>query len=1376
MATAREEQQQPYEGGGLGAGGKFRKKPFRKTTHSTPYDRPPTVFRNPNNGGGWLSKLVDPAHRLISASAHRLFSSVFTKRLTQPQPQPQPPSSPLPQDCEAGNKQQETVATDSSGAQKGAIDQSNGPSTSFSGGELTELEQILQQKTFTRSEIDHLTALLHSRTIGLAIEDKEKKPEVIPIKQVASADRQQVFPDTVVRGNMIESDGFPKTPVPGNMIESQFVSPPVVSSTVLEGDVASPTDVVELAKSYMHKRPISPSMLGFRSQAVKENSTALYTRNQTSPSKLPVTPFVPRTSGHVEARENGFITPRSRGRSAIYSMARTPYSRVYQTTSLKSGEKAIDVYTGPSSSSQHAPDQNLLSRSKQGSSKRRGSLLDNDIGSYGAIRRIRQKPNLLSSRGLSSPVSGSPIGSAGSRLGSESDQNPSSSVLKPPFGEPKRNFFKPSTDNGENVVSNTTVPFKSSEMASKILQQIDKLVSPKDKSSQSKVYASMDKLPSKLSPSMLRGQALKSLEDVDSSKIFSNIQNNKSLEDSLDMRLPDAQEFTSQRLDKAKDNGPFKYDFPYGQSTSKMNDRDFSVSEVNGANSIVPRKDNVPSTVTSVPAASNSVAYPQHKRRTFRMSAHEDFVDLDDDSHSNGSVFNSLGEGREKENSSLIERTSIATEDVIREKASALTEIKPAAPELNKKNDIGTLAWSVTAEKSTNLVFQSTSPSTTAPTVSKAVSFLTTDSATPLKESNVSPSMFNFGDKISSSRDADAAFPVFNLGLKSADKVSNSQFMFSSSSASGSEIVNFGASSDSKPGTSSNLSTVATGAVDSVPKSPEPDKNNSNVGVSFRASETALPSAASTSSTNIFAFGTTPRDVGLNNGFSASISSTPVVSSTSQNTSNGALFGNSGSNITTPSTLTFATGSGSLSTSTPAPAVPVSVFVSSKASPADASVTETSSVPAPSVFKFGSSTDSTAIAPDTETSSVPVSPVTKFGHTAPSGVAPVLETSSVSAASAFKFSTASPAVPPVSETFSDVNRGAIKTEQGTSVGNSSTTAFSATAPANASSGSAILGFSAVATSSTSTTQSQGSFGAGSSFAPSSQASPAGTGLATFSQSIPFQFGSSSGSSPTFGLSGSTTFSSGSSPFGSTTSIKPFSSAATPGLGSSSLSEANLVSSSSSSTPTVFVSNWQPSKSPSVFNFNASPTTFSFGATSAASTTTNSSPSIFGASTPAATNGAPAMFGSSNGASSSSPFLFNSSSGPASTTQPVFGNPSPTFAFGASSGHNDQMSMEDSMAEDTVQASAPAVPGFGQQTISPAPSPFAFGSAPAPSVANPFQFGGQPNLANPQNPSPFQAGSLGLIADGSNFSLGSGGSGVDKSNRKYIKVKSKQRKK
>ena len=83
--------------GGRGVGGKFRKKPFRR--QATPYDRPPTAFRdnntNSNGSGSWLTKLVvEPASKLISYGADRFFGSVFRRRLP-PLPPPQPPGDML---------------------------------------------------------------------------------------------------------------------------------------------------------------------------------------------------------------------------------------------------------------------------------------------------------------------------------------------------------------------------------------------------------------------------------------------------------------------------------------------------------------------------------------------------------------------------------------------------------------------------------------------------------------------------------------------------------------------------------------------------------------------------------------------------------------------------------------------------------------------------------------------------------------------------------------------------------------------------------------------------------------------------------------------------------------------------------------------------------------------------------------------------------------------------------------------------------------------------------------------------------------------------------------------------------------------------------
>ncbi|XP_048325364.2 nuclear pore complex protein NUP1 isoform X1 [Ziziphus jujuba] len=309
----------------------------------------------------------------------------------------------------------------------------------------------------------------------------------------------------------------------------------------------------------------------------------------------------------------------------------------------------------------------------------------------------------------------------------------------------------------------------------------------------------------------------------------------------------------------------------------------------------------------------------------------------------------------------------------------------------------------------------------------------------------------------------------------------------------------------------------------------------------------------------------------------------------------------------------------------------------------------------------------------------------------------------------------------------------------------------------------------------------------------------GTGNAS-STSIPIQFGSTT-SSPSSGFAGNS-ISTGSSIFGSTTAAQVFGSGTT-GLGSAaSPSDTNPIS-SSSGTPTVLLgTSWQPAKysifgstfrsaSPSP-GFSFGPSTASgattinspmvLGASTGSATTTNSAPMVFGASTSsaAATNSAPAFFGSSNGASTSSIFSFTSPFVGAST-QPTFGNPSSAFSFCSSAAaNNDQMNMEDSVAEDTV-ASVPSVPVFGQQSVLPSPSssPFQFGSA-GPSASTPFQFGSQLNVPAHQNSSPFPvSGSMGLLPEGSNFSFGcggGGGGGGDKSNRKFYKVKGKPLKK
>ncbi|KAL6961851.1 hypothetical protein U1Q18_028378 [Sarracenia purpurea var. burkii] len=71
----------PYGGGERSAGGKFRKPPSRRLP-LTPYDRPSanqSQAIKQRRDGGWLSKLVDPACRLITGGATRIFPSILSK-------------------------------------------------------------------------------------------------------------------------------------------------------------------------------------------------------------------------------------------------------------------------------------------------------------------------------------------------------------------------------------------------------------------------------------------------------------------------------------------------------------------------------------------------------------------------------------------------------------------------------------------------------------------------------------------------------------------------------------------------------------------------------------------------------------------------------------------------------------------------------------------------------------------------------------------------------------------------------------------------------------------------------------------------------------------------------------------------------------------------------------------------------------------------------------------------------------------------------------------------------------------------------------------------------------------------------------------------
>ncbi|WVY99259.1 hypothetical protein V8G54_031410 [Vigna mungo] len=1249
MAT--EEKEKGYEGG-AGAGGKFRKRPFRGRTQTTPYDRPPTSLRNPNrnssNNNGWFSKLLDPAQRLITHSAHSLFSSLFRKRLPPPPPPPET-------EQEVKNISQEEavfVASNSSGLQEVPVGVSDTQINCSDEGGLTELEKLLKQKTFSRSEIDHLTALMRSRTVDAPVREEEKGTGVVPSEPVVQSGQKEC-PKTLALENGIEN--------------TVAVTPRVISSFPIE-DVASPA---ELAKSYMGSRhsKVSSSVLGVQTSALWEDPTLVNREKLTL--KSPIMTIVPRTTKYAAVHENGFMTSRSRGRSAIYNMARTPYARIYPTSTLKGGEHAVE--DEPSLSSQSAFNHDVHSGSKTGAVKRRNSVLDNDIGSVGPVRRIRQKSNLLYSKGSSSLISGNSLSMDRNQMVVNASQQGSSMQKPILLDEVKHSHMKLSKENVDGTIpslSSPPLPSKSSEMASKIMQQLDKLVSPKEKSSESRLTIVNDNSPTKLSPSMLSGQALRSMEMVDSSKLLNNMHGNN-LDGPFGNLSGSAQ---NQKLNSQRDkveNGPLKLVAPTDGLLPLITTEDATKTS-----------NKVSSTAKSGDSFMiKSVSDLPRKKRAFHMSAHEDFLDLDDDDYPNGAVSSfSLLEKETTSSTAVMGETNSSHEATEQENPSALSKTST----IDGKAYIGTAYKSKVGEKVDVSIFSTSSnldptykPVTATPngSVAKPPLFLSENKVVSSREftaprappKEITKAGPTFGlEKVVSSKDRAADAPLVEFGSnKNVNKVLPVPFTASSSIGAEPSFLKFSASV-SNLGSSISTTTVA-GTTDSMPKVREADNGNTestnDTESSVRASELASSSAASTSfltsSKSIFNFG---HNSNQNNGSLASPSFSsfpPPVSGnfTSQNIFSSAISNMADSNGSSMASMTTGTmASSNSSSSTPVVA---------------------SSYPTTSVFKFGSS--------PVPSTSLPLSS---------SGLEP-LET---------------------------------KRSQDAGAGSLSSTAFG-----SSSAGIGNFGFSSSATK-TVNSLSRSVVGASSGSVHGAQASTT-IGLEAFTQTQSVPFGSSA-SSPSYGLTGNTafslssfsspssspSFSSGSSLFSSSPAINVLNSGTTFGLSTSASSSAvNSFSSNTSTSSTLFGSSWQPSKSPFGSTFNSSSLSSS-GLSLGTSTASVSSPTMF----------------LSTSSASTPQFSFTSAAASIST-QHAFGSPTPAFAFGSAPVNNQKMSMEYGMAEDTVQATTPATSVFGQQ---PAPfqSNFVFGAS-IPPGASSLQFGSQQNVA-PQNPSFQTSGSVG----------------------------------
>lgn len=167
--------------------------------------------------------------------------------------------------------------------------------------------------TINRSEIQRLTSVLHSKTTESPFDDSQEKHgdkrvtfHAAISTPIVTSGVSNIFMFHVGLCNHIYSILSKQFFIIYTMLSYCFL--------VLKEEIGSPA---ELAKSYMGSRPTN--------QAPRQGSELL--------PRTSFTPVAQKTANSLRNLENGFATPRSRGRSAMYTMARSPYFKSPSTSS-----------------------------------------------------------------------------------------------------------------------------------------------------------------------------------------------------------------------------------------------------------------------------------------------------------------------------------------------------------------------------------------------------------------------------------------------------------------------------------------------------------------------------------------------------------------------------------------------------------------------------------------------------------------------------------------------------------------------------------------------------------------------------------------------------------------------------------------------------------------------------------------------------------------------------------------------------------------------------------------------------------------------------------------------------------------------------------
>ncbi|XVF88359.1 hypothetical protein PTKIN_Ptkin19aG0044600 [Pterospermum kingtungense] len=365
-----------------GAGGKLRRQPPRRPL-STPYARPQ---QNQSVRGRFLSKLVDPAYRLIAGGATKIFPSLFSKPLSLPPPEPQTQvnsdgdkeelehANGEDQTCSSTVKFGESKETSTSGTADGSkagsdvAENKTGNKGDIGDDGFSEIEKLMKGKTFSRDEINRLIGIINSRAVDAPKVDQESKDLILSVGGAQNLRR----PTEEKHDDLNKTVSDLATPLP--------------KPTLLDEPGSAP---IEIAKAYMASRT-SVLNLGSKSIISKDE------RSRKLGDDFASEPFVPSSSskpstcwpGSMAQDQHSYLTPQSqRGRFGLHNIPRTPYSR---TIYSKSKSKLAHVsYKG------HGFLNGSFSPLQQSQSpmywQSRSNIVDDGHGSVGPIHRIQHK-------------------------------------------------------------------------------------------------------------------------------------------------------------------------------------------------------------------------------------------------------------------------------------------------------------------------------------------------------------------------------------------------------------------------------------------------------------------------------------------------------------------------------------------------------------------------------------------------------------------------------------------------------------------------------------------------------------------------------------------------------------------------------------------------------------------------------------------------------------------------------------------------------------------------------------------------------------------------------------------------------------------------